>query len=56
MATEGISADEAFDILCRASQRTNVKLRDIAAQIVAASGERKVKTWWTAIEQGPATT
>jgi GAF domain-containing protein len=33
MAREGISADEAFDTLRRASQRTNRKLRDIAAEV-----------------------
>lgn len=40
MASEGVSADEAFDILRRASQRMNVKLRDVAAQLVAACIER----------------
>lgn len=34
MARQGIDGDEAFDILRRASQRTNRKLRDIAAEIV----------------------
>lgn len=34
MEREGIPADQAFDILRRASQRLNVKLRDIAQQIV----------------------
>ncbi|MGH9264682.1 MAG: GAF and ANTAR domain-containing protein [Acidimicrobiales bacterium] len=33
MAREHVSADEAFDMLRRASQRVNVKLRDIARQI-----------------------
>jgi hypothetical protein len=36
MARQQISPDEAFDILRRASQRTNRKLRDVAAEIVAA--------------------
>lgn len=35
MARQGISSDDAFDILRRASQRTNRKLRDVAAEIVA---------------------
>jgi GAF domain-containing protein len=35
MAHEGISPEEAFDILRRASQRTNVKLRTIAGDVVA---------------------
>lgn len=34
MARERLGEDEAFDILRRASQRTNRKLRDIARQIV----------------------
>lgn len=35
MARQHIDAQEAFDILRRASQRTNRKLREIAAEIVA---------------------
>jgi GAF domain-containing protein len=34
MAAEGIDEDAAFDLLVRASQRENVKLRDIAQRIV----------------------
>jgi GAF domain-containing protein len=34
MAAEGCSADEAFDVLVAASQRENVKLRDIAQRMV----------------------
>jgi AmiR/NasT family two-component response regulator len=37
MAREGCDEDTAFDMLRRASQRTNVKLRDIARQIVEAN-------------------
>lgn len=37
MARQGIGPDEAFDILRRASQRTNRKLRDVAAEIVAGA-------------------
>ncbi len=33
MAREGITADAAFDTLRRASQRLNVKLRDVADQV-----------------------
>lgn len=41
MARQRIGADEAFEILRRASQRTNRKLRDIAADIVSGmTGER----------------
>ena len=36
MARQGLSADEAFDVLRRASQRTNRKLRDVAAEVAAA--------------------
>jgi hypothetical protein len=35
MARQGISADEAFEVLRRASQRSNRKLRDVAADVVA---------------------
>jgi GAF domain-containing protein len=41
MGAQRRTADEAFDILVKASQRENIKLRDIAARIVegAARGE-----------------
>jgi AmiR/NasT family two-component response regulator len=35
MARENIGAPEAFDILRRASQRTNRKLKDVAADLIA---------------------
>jgi GAF domain-containing protein len=35
MATQKCTADEAFDLLRRASQRENRKLRDVAAELVA---------------------
>jgi PAS domain S-box-containing protein len=34
MLAHGLSADEAFEVLARRSQETNVKLRDLAAQFV----------------------
>jgi GAF domain-containing protein len=37
----GVDADGAFDVLKRASQRSNRKLRDIAAEIVARAGTAK---------------
>lgn len=37
MARQGITDDEAFDVLRRASQRANRKLRDIAADLIAAN-------------------
>ena len=36
MAREGITADQAFETLRRASQRLNVKLRDVAGEIVGS--------------------
>src|SRR5215831_8813328 len=39
MAQAGCEPDEAFDILRRASQRTNVKVRDLAAEIVPAASQ-----------------
>ena len=38
MAREGVTADEAFDMLRRASQRLNVKLRHVAGGVVEGSG------------------
>src|SRR5687767_1768064 len=38
MAREGVTADQAFDMLRRASQRLNLKLRDVAGDIVSGSG------------------
>jgi transcriptional regulator with GAF, ATPase, and Fis domain len=37
MAREGVGADEAFDMLRRASQRLNVKLRDLAGEMVESA-------------------
>jgi GAF domain-containing protein len=37
MARSGVTADQAFDELSRQSQRTNVKLRDLAARLVDAT-------------------
>ncbi len=39
MARDDLSADEAFDILRRASQRLNVKLVDVAGQIANGTDE-----------------
>jgi len=38
MAYYGISADRAFAVLSRWSQRSNVKVRDLAAGLVEAGG------------------
>jgi hypothetical protein len=37
MAREGCDPDQAFDILRRASQRTNTPVRDLARRIAAAA-------------------
>lgn len=44
MATHKISADEAFQVLCRQSQNSNTKLREVAAAIVA-SAQRRADTF-----------
>ncbi|MET0729517.1 MAG: GAF and ANTAR domain-containing protein [Acidimicrobiales bacterium] len=41
MARESCTAEEAFDILRRASQRTNRKLRDIASDLVMSVSDPK---------------
>jgi hypothetical protein len=43
IAQQGCTADEAFDLLRQASQRSNIRVRDLAAKIVAeacVSGNR----------------
>lgn len=42
MATGGRNADEAFQVLVRASQRENRKLRDIAADLVGRAQQRRL--------------
>ena len=39
MAAQHCDADEAFDLLVRASQRENVKVRDLAVRIVAGTAD-----------------
>ena len=39
MARQHVTADEAFTILCKASQRLNRKLRDVAGTVAAQSQE-----------------
>lgn len=41
MARQGVTSDEAFDVLRRASQRMNVKLREVAARMVDGSLDRQ---------------
>jgi hypothetical protein len=47
MAQAACQPDEAFDILRRASQRSNVKVRDLASEIVrrAAEGRHQTRGW-----------
>ena len=40
MAAQGCSADEAFDLLVRASQRSHTKLRDVATGLADRARER----------------
>jgi hypothetical protein len=39
IATHGCSPEDAFDMLCTASQRSNRKLRDIARDVVRSAQE-----------------
>ncbi len=41
MARGGISPEQAFDILVRASQRENRKLRDVASDLVERVQQRQ---------------
>lgn len=44
LMAQGRTADEAFQILVRASQRENVKLREVAAQMVRRAEQRRLTT------------
>ena len=41
LMAQGRTADEAFQILVRASQRENIKLRDVAAELVKRAEQRR---------------
>jgi GAF domain-containing protein len=56
MAGRRCGADEAFQILVRASQRENRKLREIAEQIVRAAAQRQPAPADEAPQPGPAST
>jgi GAF domain-containing protein len=45
IARQGCDSDQAFDILRRASQRLNRKLRDIALDLVANAATGQVPEW-----------
>jgi AmiR/NasT family two-component response regulator len=44
MAQSACGEAEAFDLLRRASQRSNVPVRELAAQLVAKSGRTAART------------
>lgn len=44
MANEGLSADEAFSKLLKASQQSNLKVRDLAQTVVAGAQSRSRRT------------
>jgi AmiR/NasT family two-component response regulator len=43
MASEKVDRDEAFEVLRRASQRENLRVREIAERLVATHEERLTK-------------
>lgn len=45
MAQQGCGADEAFDLLRRASQRSNVPVRQLAKLIVSNTQSRAGQAW-----------
>ncbi len=54
IARQGCDQDQAFDILRRASQRLNRKLRDIATDLVTNAATGEVPEWapWTSAVGG----
>jgi len=44
MAGQGCDADQAFDLLCRAAQRSNLPVREVAEQIVTKAQRRRAST------------
>ena len=44
MAQSRCGTTEAFDLLRRASQRSNVRVRDLAAQIVATTAQASLRS------------
>jgi AmiR/NasT family two-component response regulator len=43
MNAQRCTGDQAFDLMVKASQRENVKLRDIAARLVAEADQRAME-------------
>ena len=44
MADQGCDADQASDLLCRAAQRANLPVREVAEQIVTKAQRRRAST------------
>ena len=44
MARQGCDADQAFDLLCRAAQRSNLPVSELAEQIVKKAQQRRAST------------
>ena len=44
MADQGCDADQASDLLCRAAQRSNLPVREVAEQIVTKAQRRRAST------------
>jgi hypothetical protein len=52
MAQTNVTADQAFDQLRRASQRLNIKLRDLATRVAAGAGNRAAEGTYR-VEESP---
>jgi hypothetical protein len=44
IASQGCDADQAFDLLCRAAQRSNLPVRELAEQMVTKAQRRRAST------------
>ena len=56
MARQHVSADEAFTILRKASQRLNLKVRDVAGTVAAQTGDVDAAAEEPLTDEGPAAT
>jgi hypothetical protein len=48
MARNGLTADQAFDWLCRASKQENIKVRELAARITASATRHESSLYYPA--------